>query len=100
MQKNKLIIFMPFIGGGGVEKNLFLITNYLSKKIDNILICTTSKSERKKFNNRIKFLFTKKEFSQKTNIRIKYLYCLYILYKYLKKTEMQLFYLFKQTYIV
>ena len=33
MQKNKLIIFMPFIGGGGVEKNLFLISNYLSKEL-------------------------------------------------------------------
>lgn len=84
MQKNKLIIFMPFIGGGGVEKNLFLISNYLSKKINHLIICTTSKSEKKKFNKKIKFLFTKKEFSQKTNVRLKYIYCLYVLYKYLK----------------
>lgn len=78
---------MPFIGGGGVEKNLFLISNYLSKRINDLIVCTTSKSARKKFDNKIKFLFTKREFSQKTNIRLKYLYCLYILYKYLKKNR-------------
>ena len=32
MKKNKLIIFMPVINGGGVEKNFFIITNYLSEK--------------------------------------------------------------------
>ena len=33
MQRNQdLIIFMPSIEGGGVEKNLFLISNYLSLK--------------------------------------------------------------------
>ena len=28
--KKSLLIFMPFIGGGGVE-NLFIISNFLSK---------------------------------------------------------------------
>ena len=32
-RKKNLIIFIPFIGGGGVEKNLFLISNFLSKKV-------------------------------------------------------------------
>ena len=37
MEKNKkLILFMPSIDGGGVEKNLILVANYLAKKIDNI----------------------------------------------------------------
>ena len=31
--KNELIIFIPSIVDGGVEKNLYLISNYLSKKI-------------------------------------------------------------------
>jgi len=31
MQK-KLIIFIPSIEGGGVEKNLFIISNYLKDK--------------------------------------------------------------------
>ena len=31
--KKKLILFMPSIEGGGVEKNLYIIANYLAKKI-------------------------------------------------------------------
>ena len=34
---------MPFIGGGGVEKNLFIIANFFSKKFENIIVCTYSK---------------------------------------------------------
>ena len=45
----KIIIFMPSIEGGGVEKNLFLITNYLSKKLNNITLITASKEFRNKF---------------------------------------------------
>ena len=35
LSKKNLIIFMPSIEGGGVEKNLFIISNYLGKKIPN-----------------------------------------------------------------
>ena len=38
--EKKIKIFMPSIDGGGVEKNLFIITNYLSKKINNITVIT------------------------------------------------------------
>ena len=38
MEKNKeLIIFIPSIEDGGVEKNLYIILNYLSKKRKNLL---------------------------------------------------------------
>ena len=33
LSQKKLIIFIPSIEYGGVEKNLFIISNYLSKKI-------------------------------------------------------------------
>ena len=36
MNKKKIIVFMPSIEIGGVEKNFFLITNYLSKKLNKI----------------------------------------------------------------
>ena len=49
MLNNKnLILFMPFIGGGGVEKNLYIIANYLSTKIDKIKLCTLSIDKKKK----------------------------------------------------
>ena len=53
--KKKIIIFMPSIEGGGVEKNLFIITNFLSQKIDNINLITTSKEYKKKLNSGNKF---------------------------------------------
>lgn len=46
--KKNLIIFMPYIGVGGVEKNLFIISNYLTKKVKNLSICTLSKDKKKK----------------------------------------------------
>lgn len=54
MKINKnLIIFIPFIGEGGVEKNLFIIGNFLAKKFDNVKICTISINKKK---NLIKIL--------------------------------------------
>jgi len=41
MNKKKLILFMPSIEGGGVEKNFFIIANFLSKKIKNLSVITT-----------------------------------------------------------
>ena len=47
MKEKKLIIFMPSIEGGSVEKNLFIISNYLSKKIKNISLITLSNAYKK-----------------------------------------------------
>ena len=41
---------MPSIEDGGVEKNLFLISDFLSKNIDDIYIINCSKKFKKKFN--------------------------------------------------
>jgi glycosyltransferase involved in cell wall biosynthesis len=87
MKNKNFIFFMPFIGGGGVEKNLFIITNYLSKKIKNIKICTISKNKKNKFNKNIKFITTKKNVNKNFNIRIKYFIALMILTKYLIKNK-------------
>ena len=35
---------MPSIEGGGVEKNLFIISNYLSKKFNNVTLITFLKN--------------------------------------------------------
>ena len=78
---------MPFIGGGGVEKNLFIIANYLSTKIDKVKLCTLSIDKKKKFNKKIKFLSPKKDIYNNWNIRLKYLICLFILFKFLLKNK-------------
>ena len=49
--KKKLIIFMPSIEDGGVEKNLFLISNYLSLKINSITLITFDNNQNRKFNS-------------------------------------------------
>ena len=42
---------MPTVNfGGGVEKNFFIITNYLSLKLDKITVVTLSKFVKKKLN--------------------------------------------------
>ena len=51
-----LVIFIPSIEGGGVEKNLYYIANFLSKKKINVYILTAYSDFKKKFNNSIKFI--------------------------------------------
>ena len=76
MKQKKLIIFFPSIEKGGVEKNLFIISNFFSKKIKNIAIITSNPNEihNKKINiitNRIN-IYNKSRF-------IKNLFCSYLL---------------------
>ena len=88
MKKNKnLIIFMPFIGIGGVEKNLFIVSNYLIKKVNNLSVCTSSNKYKKKFDKKIKFISPKKKVSENLNIRLKYILCLFLLFKLFLKNK-------------
>lgn len=54
--KKKIIIFIPSIEDGGVEKNLYIITNYLSKKIKNINLLTYDDKYKNKFKKNIKII--------------------------------------------
>ena len=46
MINKKLIIFMPSIEIGGVEKNLYIISNFLAKKITDISLITGSNEKK------------------------------------------------------
>ena len=81
MKNKNLVLFMPSIEGGGVEKNFFIISNYLSEKIKNLEVITTSISSKKKFNKKIKFSSPKSRFWEKSSRKIKYIICLMILIK-------------------
>ena len=48
MKHKKLIIFMPSIEGGGVEKNLFIVSNFLSMKLKKVSVISASKKYSKK----------------------------------------------------
>jgi len=51
MSQKKLIIFMPSIEGGGVEKNLFIISDYLGKKLPKTKLITCDRLYNYKFKN-------------------------------------------------
>ena len=72
---------MPFIEGGGVEKNLFLISNFLIKKIRKITIITISKKYKKKFNKSIKFVTLSFDIWSKFGKKFQYFLALILLIK-------------------
>ena len=83
----QLIIFNPSIEDGGVEKNLFLISNYLANKNVKVTIISADKNKRNKFNKNVKFDYPK-NINFKNNRRYKkYFYSLILLLKniFLKK---------------
>ena len=79
--KKSVLIFMPFIEGGGAEKNLFLISNFLIKKIREITIITISKKYKKKFNKSIKFVTLSFDIWGKFGKKFQYFLALILLIK-------------------
>ena len=81
MKKKKIIIFMPTIEGGGVEKNFFLITNYLSTKFRYVSVISLSNSYKKKLNPKIEFISYENNFLDLMGRRAKFIISLYLLLK-------------------
>lgn len=81
MKKYKLVIFMPSIEGGGVEKNLFIITNYLASKVKKAIVITVNDEFKNKFNKNIEIITPKKNIWKKFGRKIKYFICLINLIK-------------------
>ena len=79
MNQKRLIIFMPSIEGGGVEKNLFIISDFLTKKINDVSLITISKNFKKKFNKKIKFISPQLSFWNSLGRRKKFIVSLFLL---------------------
>ena len=79
--KKRVLIFIPSIEGGGVEKNLFLISNFLIKKFKKITLITTSKNYKKKFHKSIKFISLSSDPNHKYGRKFKYFLALILLIK-------------------
>ena len=77
MRQKKVVIFMPSIEGYGVEKNLFIISNYLANKIADVCLITASKKYKNKFNKKIELVLPKLNFWDKLGRKSKYLICLF-----------------------
>ena len=81
MAQKKLLIFMPSIEGGGVEKNFFIISNYLvTKKID-VNIITAEKKFNHLFSKKINIISPKSDFWSTRKRYPKYFICLILLIK-------------------
>ena len=81
MNKKKIIVFMPSIEIGVVEKNFFLITNYLSKKLNEITVVTSSDTIKFNLNKKIKIISTNLTLVKFIGRRLKFLICLLLLVK-------------------
>ena len=92
----KIIIFIPSIEDGGVEKNLFVVSNYLKKKGLSIEILSCNINMSKKFKNGIKFIGTKNKFWFNKSRWIKYSICLiFLFFNLLKSKEKPLIFAFQ-----
>ena len=90
--EKRLILFMPSMEGGGVEKNLILIANYISNFKENIQLITFDDNFNKFFNKKINILNVTKKNRKKYSKYYKYFFCLCILIKeYLKNKNLVLF---------
>lgn len=88
MKKNEseLVFFMPSIENGGVEKNLFIIANFIAKNKKYTKIITADKKYNKYFHN-IEILTPKINFSNIHGRRLKYIFCLFELFKLILKNK-------------
>lgn len=86
-KKKNIVVFIPSIEEGGVEKNLFLITNFLIKKKINIFLITANHESGNKFNKKITLIAPANKNSSNFSRYKKYFYCLLLLLKFLIKNN-------------
>tara|TARA_A100001011_G_scaffold260404_1_gene268904 strand:+ start:366 stop:1433 length:1068 start_codon:yes stop_codon:yes gene_type:complete len=78
---------MPSIEGGGVEKNFFLVCNYLVKKIKYLKVITVSKNHKKRFDKSIILITPSSGIWDRLGRRMKYLVAILLLIKEIKKNK-------------
>ena len=86
MSKN-LIVFMPSIEGGGVEKNLFLVCNFLVKKIRTLKVITISNKSSNKFNKSVEIITLKSKRWDHLSRKVKYVLALILLIREIFKNK-------------
>ena len=99
MSKKNLLIFMPSIDGWGVEKNFFLIINYLGKNFSNISLITSDKSIKKRIDRNINLIGPNSNFWRTKSRYSKYFISIIYLIKFLIFNRNTLVFPFRQTYM-
>ena len=85
--KKNLVIFSPSIDRGGVEKNLFLITEFLSERLPNICLITSNFKDKKKFSKKIKIYTPPKNYLNFKNRLLRNIICTIILLRLILKKK-------------
>ena len=85
--KSKILMFMPSIEGGGVEKNFFLVCNYLVNKVNSLKVITVSKKYKNRFNKSIILITPISNIWDSFSRRIKYLVSILLLIKEIIKDK-------------
>ena len=85
--KKNLVIFSPSIDRGGVEKNLFLITEFLSERLPNICLITSNFKDKKKFSKKIKIYTPPKNYLNFKNRILRNIVCTIILIRLILKKK-------------
>ncbi|MGL3827289.1 glycosyltransferase involved in cell wall biosynthesis [Candidatus Pelagibacter ubique HIMB4] len=86
---------MPSIEKGGVEKNFFIVSNFLSKKFNKISVISISKKYKGKFNKSINLISLNSNCWDKCSRRIKFLLSLFLLIKEILKNRNTLVFSFQ-----
>ena len=81
MNRN-IVLFIPSIERGGVEKNFFLISNYLATKYNKVFIVTSNTNYKKSFHKKIKVICPKSTMWVKKNRFIKTLVSIILLIRH------------------
>ena len=79
--KSKIILFMPCVDLGGVEKNFFLISNFLAKKKKDITVISISKNIKNRLDKNIKFVSLNLNIWNKLSRRLKFFLGILLLIK-------------------
>ena len=87
MKEKKLLIFMPSVEDGGVEKNFYLISNYLGTKLKNVSVITANKSIKNNLNKKIKLIGPNSTIWNTSSRYPKYLICLIYLFFFLLRNK-------------
>jgi len=93
--EKQLILFMPSMEGGGVEKNIILISNYLSKNLKKIILITFDNKFNKNFSKKIKIINPNSIKNKKYSKYYKYFICLMILFKQILTNKNSLIFAFQ-----
>tara|TARA_Y100000816_G_C26070902_1_gene563290 strand:- start:73 stop:1173 length:1101 start_codon:yes stop_codon:yes gene_type:complete len=81
MKEKNIIVFMPSIEGGGVEKNFFIITNFLSKKFDKITVINLSNNLDRNLDKKINLISRNNKYFKKLGRRLKFIISIFYLTK-------------------